>query len=183
MHNPHAAPYSTFASGVQDWASLHGISLARPTLPAPGTTVRAAPVEAGPCILQGHEEIVWAVEVHGRRLFSASADKTIRVWNIDSRRCEYVLEDHARPVLSLATSNGKLYSGSYDFTIKVWNLETLQRVRTLSGHTDAVRALCVADGRIFSGSYDGTVRHSTLLSCTCCVGSTSADYPVRVECQ
>jgi hypothetical protein len=68
---------------------------------------------------QGHEEIVWAVEVHGRRLFSASADKTIRVWDIDSRRCEHVLEDHTRPVLSLTISGNRLYSGSYDFTIKV----------------------------------------------------------------
>lgn len=70
------------------------------------------------CLLQGHEEIVWAVEVHGHRLFSASADKTIRVWDIDSRRCEHVLEDHTRPVLSLAISSSRLYSGSYDFTIK-----------------------------------------------------------------
>jgi F-box/WD-40 domain protein 7 len=69
--------------------------------------------------MQGHEEIVWAVEVHGHRLFSASADKTIRVWDIDSRRCEHVLEDHTRPVLSLAISGSRLYSGSYDFTIKV----------------------------------------------------------------
>lgn len=69
--------------------------------------------------MQGHEEIVWAVEVHGRKLFSASADKTIRVWDIDSRRCEHVLEDHTRPVLSLTISGNRLYSGSYDFTIKV----------------------------------------------------------------
>ena len=39
---------------------------------------------------QGHDEIVWAVEVSGARLFSASADKTIRVWDIESRRCEQV---------------------------------------------------------------------------------------------
>ena len=39
---------------------------------------------------QGHDEIVWAVEVAGQRLFSASADKTIRVWDIESRRCEQV---------------------------------------------------------------------------------------------
>lgn len=69
--------------------------------------------------LQGHDEIVWAVEVAGHRLFSASADKTIRVWDIESRRCERVLEDHSRPVLSLACSDGKLFSGSYDYTIKV----------------------------------------------------------------
>jgi WD40 repeat protein len=68
---------------------------------------------------QGHDEIVWAVEVAGHRLFSASADKTIRVWDIESRRCERVLEDHTRPVLSLACADGKLFSGSYDYSIKV----------------------------------------------------------------
>ena len=83
--------------------------------------------------LQGHDEIVWAVEVAGNRLLSASADKTIRMWDIDSRRCEHVLEDHARPVLSLAVCGNKLFSGSYDYTIKVWSLDTLQRVRTLRG--------------------------------------------------
>lgn len=70
-------------------------------------------------VVQGHDEIVWAVEVHGQRLFSASADKTIRVWDVASRRCEKVLEDHSRPVLSLAISNNRLYSGSYDYNIKV----------------------------------------------------------------
>jgi WD40 repeat protein len=69
--------------------------------------------------IQGHDEIVWAVEVSGHRLFSASADKTIRVWDIESRRCERVLEDHTRPVLSLACADGKLFSGSYDYSIKV----------------------------------------------------------------
>ncbi len=40
--------------------------------------------------MQGHDEIVWAVEIHGQQLFSASADKTIRVWDIASKRCERV---------------------------------------------------------------------------------------------
>ena len=40
--------------------------------------------------MQGHDEIVWAVEIHNQQLFSASADKTIRVWDIASKRCEQV---------------------------------------------------------------------------------------------
>lgn len=91
---------------------------------------------------QGHEEIVWAVEVYGSRLFSASADKTIRVWDIDSRRCEHVLEDHTRPVLSLAISGNRLYSGSYDFTIKVRSSSCMQRQQQLQQqqHPSAVEA-------------------------------------------
>ena len=48
------------------------------------------PVTQRAMLLQGHDEIVWAVEVQGPRLYSASADKTIRVWDIESRRCERV---------------------------------------------------------------------------------------------
>ena len=55
-----------------------------------------------PTILRGHDEIVWAVEASKGRLFSASADRSVRVWDVASRRCEAVLEDHARPVLCLA---------------------------------------------------------------------------------
>lgn len=56
----------------------------------------AKDIRRGGCILraclalQGHDEIVWSVEIHGQQLFSASADKTIRVWDIASKRCERV---------------------------------------------------------------------------------------------
>ena len=112
------------------------------------------------CVLEGHEEIVWAVEATENYLFSASADKTIRVWDTASRRCMHVLEEHTRPVLSLAVSveHGKLFSGSYDCSIRVWDLNTFRRIRSLHGHTDAVRALTVAGDKLFTGSYDSTLR-------------------------
>ena len=47
-------------------------------------------VASDPLDVQGHDEIVWAVEIHNQQLFSASADKTIRVWDIASKRCERV---------------------------------------------------------------------------------------------
>ncbi|KAG1678253.1 hypothetical protein FOA52_013873 [Chlamydomonas sp. UWO 241] len=149
-------PNHALRNAIQEWAAQHGVALG-----SVSATTAAGPVEQEvepPSILLGHDEIVWSVEVYGSRLLSASADKTIRVWDVASRRCEKVLEEHTRPVLSLAISNGRLYSGSYDYSIKVWDLDSLTRIRTLTGHTDAVRALAVSGGKLFSGSYDGTVR-------------------------
>jgi WD40 repeat protein len=37
--------------------------------------------------MQGHSEIIWAIEVHGNRVYTASADKTVRVWDLGTKRC------------------------------------------------------------------------------------------------
>ena len=60
--------------------------------------------------MQGHDEIVWAVEIHNQRLFSASADKTIRVWDIASKRCERVSSLRRLLALLLDTSAQALLS-------------------------------------------------------------------------
>jgi len=112
-------------------------------------------------ITEGHDEIVWGVDTTPTTLFSASADKTIRAWDIASRRCVQVLEEHTRPVLCLAVcvKHDKLFSGSYDCTVRVWNLSTYRRITYLPGHTDAVRALQVYnDTTLYTASYDHTIR-------------------------
>mmetsp|Transcript_22314 Transcript_22314/g.26847 ORF Transcript_22314/g.26847 Transcript_22314/m.26847 type:complete len:530 (+) Transcript_22314:256-1845(+) len=188
-------PNFALRNAIRDWATAHGVELK----PADNTTtISPGPADAqiGPefsatelagsnaaansqNILQGHEEIVWAMEVSGRRLFSASADKTIRVWDIDLLRCVQVLEDHTRPVLSLAVTVRQLFSGSYDCTIRVWDLDSLSRVAVLEGHTDAVRALAVAGGRLFSGSYDNTLRVWDLETLQCARVLQAHRGPVR----
>lgn len=59
-------------------------------------------------------------------MYTASADKTVRVWDLGTKRCLQVLESHTRPVLSLAVCGNRLFSGSYDYSLRVWNLDTLQ---------------------------------------------------------
>lgn len=39
---------------------------------------------------QGHSEIIWAIEVSGDRVYTASADKTVRVWDLNTKRCVQV---------------------------------------------------------------------------------------------
>jgi E3 ubiquitin-protein ligase TRAF7 len=74
--------------------------------------------------LTGHFGIVYAlhaVETPGQtKLFSASYDKTLRVWNMEHMTCSQTLIRHESSVTCLAMAKGRLFSGSVDSTIKVW---------------------------------------------------------------
>lgn len=133
-------------------------------------------------IADGHDEIVWGVDTTPTTLFSASADKTIRAWDIASRRCVQVMEEHTRPVLCLAVclKHDKLFSGSYDCTVRVWSLTTYRRISHLSGHTDAVRALQVYnDITLYTASYDQTIRAYDIESLTLLKVLRGHSGPVR----
>ena len=108
-----------------------------------------------PTILRGHHEIVWAVESSKGRLFSASADRSVRVWDVASRRCEAVLEDHARPVLCLALAPAAdavegVASSSSSSSKNPKNPEEEERKDEGESGSD--------DDLLFSGSYDFTIK-------------------------
>jgi WD40 repeat protein len=121
-------------------------------------------------MLQDHTDDVVAVAVtaDGKRIVSASEDRTVRVWNLASGRLERTVEGHTGWVMAVAvTPDGKrIVSASYDRTVRVWNLASGRLERTLEGHTGGVMAVAVtADGqRIVSGSIDYTVRVWNLAS-------------------
>ena len=69
-------------------------------------------------------------------LASGSRDRTIKLWNVESRTEVATLEGHSDSVTSVAfNKEGTLLaSGSYDRTIKLWNVESRTEVATLKGH-------------------------------------------------
>jgi E3 ubiquitin-protein ligase TRAF7 len=74
--------------------------------------------------LDGHRGTVYdltVLETPGQtKLFSASYDKTIRVWNVEHMRCVQTLTRHEGSVVCLGISRGRLFSGSVDGTVKFW---------------------------------------------------------------
>jgi WD40 repeat protein len=62
----------------------------------------------------------------GRRAVSGSADKTVRMWDVDTGHCLRTLEGHKHPVLSVGLSGDgrRAISGSEDKTVRVWDVET-----------------------------------------------------------
>ncbi len=108
--------------------------------------------------LKGHGNSVYSLVVFDGKLFSGSADHTIKVWDLEAGQCTATLTGHLKEVTSLAVFDGKLFSGSADHTIKVWDLEVGQCTATLTGHLKGVNSLVVFDGELFSSSGDNTIK-------------------------
>ncbi|KAJ3743700.1 WD40-repeat-containing domain protein [Lentinula detonsa] len=125
--------------------------------------------------LVGHDSGVWAVcLVHkggymgssdgwgqpGALVVSGGCDKVVRVWDIRSGYCIYVLRGHTSTIRCIKVLHNRpiAVSGSRDNTLRVWDVQRGRSLRVLAGHVASVRCLDVCGNRVVSGSYDNTCR-------------------------
>jgi hypothetical protein len=102
--------------------------------------------------LKGHSDPVdgVAVTLDGKRAVSASWDKTLKEWDLETGGPLRTLEGHSSLVNRVAvTSDGKrAVSASSDKTLKIWDLDSGRLLRTLVGHSASVKGVAVtADER------------------------------------
>ncbi len=112
----------------------------------------------------GHADLVMSVAVSGRTLATASADRTIRMWDVHARRPDGPpLAGHTGTVVSVAFSpDGRmLASASEDRTVRLWDVRTREQVgKPLAGHAGAVLNVSFSpDGRrLASTGEDRSIR-------------------------
>ncbi|KAJ1901482.1 hypothetical protein LPJ66_000764 [Kickxella alabastrina] len=111
--------------------------------------------------LRGHAIAVNAIHLHNDKLVSASGDRTIRVWDLNTRSCVLTLVEHTRGVACLDFDGKYIVSGSSDRTIRIWNAETGACERTIdNAHGDLVRTVMFdrSMNMVVSGSYDRSIK-------------------------
>lgn len=86
---------------------------------------------------QGHEHILRCVATtpDGKKAFSASWDKTIRMWDIEKGTAIGKFEGHTAGVYKvLVTKDGrKMVTSSEDRTVRIWDTESVSLLKTLEG--------------------------------------------------
>lgn len=111
---------------------------------------------------------VWTIcfSPDGKQIISGALDRAVRIWDVQTRHCNWALRGHDEWVNGVAVApNGRhIVSAGGDKTVRVWDTNTMSCAHTLRGHTDFVRSVCVLDDdrTIVSASDDCTLRTWTM---------------------
>lgn len=118
--------------------------------------------------LDGHDYTVWSLFLAEGKLYSGSADCTIREWELPTADtvAEGFSAKHVRTIkipaanskiYSVAVRGHFLYAASYK-SIYVWDLRIGEVAGILSGHLDSVWSVVIHENKLFSCSDDHSVR-------------------------
>lgn len=111
---------------------------------------------------KAHDKDINALDVspNGQSFASASQDRLVKIWDVETGETIGILRGHRRGVWSVkfspastpalsgedgvvaSKSKGMILTGSGDRTVKIWSLGDYTCLRTLEGHTNSILKVC-----------------------------------------
>lgn len=123
------------------------------------------PQSSDPCILsisQSNYLNGCAFSPNGNKILTASEDKTLKLWDVETGRevKSYIGHNDAVNACRFSSDGSRIISGSADKTLKLWDVNTGEIIWTFLGHTDSVlRVNFSSNGKkVISASKDMTVK-------------------------
>ncbi|OQE24637.1 hypothetical protein PENSTE_c007G08598 [Penicillium steckii] len=113
---------------------------------------------------EAHSECVYAIQFEGKWLVSGSRDRTVRVWDLETKRLWYrQLVGHTKSVLCLqfdpSPEQDIIISGSSDRSVILWKFSTGKKIHQITNaHADSVLNLKFDDRYLVTCSKDRTVK-------------------------
>lgn len=113
----------------------------------------------------GHNNSVLSIKVDGNILYTAAADRTVKVWDLAKESALHCLSAHPGPVIAVEYDKISriLFSASGQY-VRVWDLRTssTKPIKTLS-----------SSGQIYTGNTGGNIASG---------GITTGEVPVTALC-
>lgn len=121
-----------------------------------------APKQELKVAVHGHGVNAVAFAPDGKQLATASADQTVKLWDLESGAELRTLRGHVGAVsaLSISPNGERLATGSADHAVRLWGTKTGEAFPPLAGHQSGVNSVAYSgDGKwIVSASGDRTVK-------------------------
>ena len=108
-------------------------------------------------VLGGHRAAVNSVHFIDNIVATASGDRSVRLWHLDTGAVIQTIQSHNRGISCVQLTPDYIVSGSADHVVKVMDRMTGSQVQCLVWHTGLVRSLDTNLSLLVTGGYDQTI--------------------------
>ena len=84
--------------------------------------------------LIGHAGGINSVRVNDDSIYTASSDKTIKIWDLSTSTCLATLPNHSSEILDVVVNDKILFGSTYGSEVVAYNLNNYSKIKTLTGH-------------------------------------------------
>ncbi|KAJ3099284.1 hypothetical protein HDU97_003302 [Phlyctochytrium planicorne] len=104
-----------------------------------------------------HLTSVYSLRIIDEDMWSVSADKTAKRWNLVTGKCDMNLE-HPDFVKCVCVVGPYIFTGGRDENIRVWDAASGDLLNVIEGHFGEISCMEAVGSKLWTGSLDGTIR-------------------------